>query len=132
MNPLLLAPVLEIGKSLIDRLFPDPAEKLKAEADMLVLLQTQDLQRVLGQLEINAKEAASPSFWVAGWRPGAGWCGVAGLAYASILRPVLAWIALVKGWPEPPELDTDVLLYVLGGLLGLGSFRTLERIKGKA
>lgn len=132
MNPLILAPVLEIGKSLLERFFPDPAEKAKAEMDMMVLLQTQDLQRVLGQLEINAKEAASPSVWVSGWRPGAGWCGVAGLAYAAVLRPLLAWVALINGWPEPPELDTDVLLYVLGGLLGLGSFRTLERIKGKA
>ena len=69
MNPLILGPVLEIGKSLIDRLFPDPALKAKAELDMMVLLQTQDLQRVLGQLEINAKEAANPNMFVSGWRP---------------------------------------------------------------
>lgn len=130
MNPILLGPVLEIGKSLIDRFFPDPAEKAKAEMEMMVLLQTQDLQRVLGQLEINAKEAASPSVWVSGWRPGAGWCGVAGLVYACIVQPLLTWAARIKGWPEPPEIDTDVLLYVLGGLLGLGAFRTAEKVKG--
>ena len=49
MNPLILAPVLEIGKRLIDNLFPDPTQKAKAELDMMVLLQTQDLQKVLGQ-----------------------------------------------------------------------------------
>jgi hypothetical protein len=66
MNPLLIAPILEIGKSLIDRFFPDPAERAKAELDMMVLLQTQDLQRVIAQLEVNAKEAASPHLLVAG------------------------------------------------------------------
>ena len=67
MNPLILGPILEVGKRLIDNLFPDPAAKAKAELDMMVLLQTQDLQKVMGQLEINAAEAANPNPFVAGW-----------------------------------------------------------------
>lgn len=130
MNPLILAPVLEIGKSLLERFFPDPAEKAKAEMDMMVLLQTQDLQRVLGQLEINAKEATNPSVWVSGWRPAAGWAAVAGLAYSTIVHPLLSWVALIKGWPEPPAIDTETLLYVLGGMLGLGALRSVEKVKG--
>ena len=35
----------------------------------MVLLQTRDLQRVMGQLEINAKEAVHTSIFVSGWRP---------------------------------------------------------------
>jgi hypothetical protein len=132
MNPLLLAPVLEIGKSLIERFFPDPAEKAKAEMDMMVLLQTQDLQRVLGQLEINAKEAANPSVFVAGWRPAIGWCCGAGFLWATIGHPLAAWIAAAKGWPAPPEVDNETLMYVLGGLLGLGTLRSVEKIKGAA
>lgn len=69
MNPLILGPILEVGKRLIDNLFPDPAAKAKAELDMMILLQTQDLQKVMGQLEINAAEAANPSIFVAGRRP---------------------------------------------------------------
>jgi hypothetical protein len=132
MNPLLIGPVLEIGKSLIDRLFPDPVLKAKAEMDMMVLLQTQDLQKVLGQLEINAKEAASPSIFVAGWRPAVGWCCCAGFLWATIGHPVFAWVATARGWPAPPVIDTEVLLYVLGGMLGLGTLRSVEKIKGAA
>lgn len=132
MNPLILAPVLEIGGKLLERLFPDPAQKAKAEMDMMVLLQTQDLQKVLGQLQINAAEAASTSPFVAGWRPFIGWCCGLGFLWATIGQPCLAWFASSRGWPPPPAIDTDVLLYVLGGMLGLGTLRTVEKVKGAA
>jgi dienelactone hydrolase len=129
---LILAPILEVGKSLIDRFFPDPAEKAKAEMDMMLLLQTQDLQRVIAQLEVNAKEAASPHLFVSGWRPAVGWCCGAGFLWATIGQPVFSWVAVAKGWPAPPQIDTEVLLYVLGGMLGLGSLRSIEKVKGAA
>jgi hypothetical protein len=132
LNPLILAPVLEIGRSILERVFPDPAQKAKAEADMLILLQTHDLQRVLGQLEVNAREASNPHMFVAGWRPFVGWCCGAGFLWATIGHPVFAWIASAKGWPAPPAIDTDVLLYVLGGMLGLGALRSVDKIKGVA
>ena len=132
MNPLLLGPVLEIGKRIIDNIFPDPAQKAKAELEMMVLLQTQDLQKVLGQLEVNAAEAANPHLFVAGWRPFVGWCCGLGFLWAAIGQSVFAYVAAVKGWPAPPEVDTDVLLYVLGGMLGLGTLRSVEKIKDKA
>lgn len=130
MNPLLVAPLLEVGKSLIDRFFPDPADKAKAEMDMLVLFQTQELQKVIAQLEVNAKEAASPHLFVAGWRPAIGWCCGIGFLWATLGQPVFSWLAAIKGWPAPPQIDTEVLLYVLGGLLGLGTLRSVEKIKG--
>jgi hypothetical protein len=130
MNPLLIAPLLEVGKSLLDRWFPDPVEKAKAEAQMLQLFQEQELKKVLAQLEVNAKEAASPHLFVAGWRPAVGWCCAAGFLWATIGQPVAAWVGASQGWPEPPAIDTEVLMYVLGGLLGLGGFRSLEKIKG--
>lgn len=132
MNPLILAPVLELGKSLLDRWFPDPAEKAKAEAAMLQMLQEQELRKVLAQLEVNAKEAASPHVFVAGWRPFIGWSCGAGFLWATIGQPVLAWAAAAKGWPAPPAIDADVLMYVLGGMLGLGGLRSFEKVKGAA
>lgn len=130
MNPLLIGPVLEIGKSLIERFFPDPAQKAKAEAEFLQLLQEQELKKVIAQLEVNAKEAASPHLMVAGWRPFIGWCCGLGFLWATIGQPVFSWVARSKGWPEPPAIDTEVLLYVLGGMLGLGTLRTAEKVKG--
>jgi hypothetical protein len=132
MNPLILGPVLELGKSIIGRLFPDPAEKAKAELELLKMTQEGDLKVVLAQLEINAREAQHPSLWVAGWRPGAGWAGVAGLVYVSILQPLLTWLSAAKGWPTPPVMDTDLLWAVLSGMLGIGSLRSLEKVKNVA
>jgi len=132
MNPLILGPVLEVGKRLVDNLFPDPAAKAKAELDMMVLLQTQDLQRVMGQLEINAKEAVHTSIFVSGWRPFVGWCCGIGFLWAAVGQSVFAYVARIKGWPDPPTIDTEVLMYVLGGMLGLGTLRTVEKAKGVA
>jgi hypothetical protein len=132
VNPLIIAPVLEIGKSILDRLFPDPIAKAKAEAEMLILLQTHELQKVIAQLEVNAKEAANPSPFVAGWRPFVGWCCGAGFLWATIGHPIAAWLAAAKGWPMPPSIDTETLLYVLGGMLGLGALRSVEKVKGVA
>lgn len=132
MNPLLIGPVFELGGKIIDRLFPDPAAKAAAELELLKLTQSGDLQMVLGQLEINAKEAAHPSIFVAGWRPFVGWsCGV-GLVYATVGHNLLGWLAQARGWPAPPAVDADLLIYTLGGLLGIGGLRTLEKVKGVA
>ena len=132
MNPLFIAPLITMGQSLLERWFPDPAEKAKAEADFALMLQEQDFRKVVAQLEVNAKEAASPHLFVSGWRPAVGWSCAAGFLWATIGQPVFAWVALKYGWPEPPAIDTDVLLYVLGGMLGLGSLRSVEKIKGAA
>jgi hypothetical protein len=132
MNPLLLAPLLEVGKGIIDRLFPDPEKKAAAELELLKMTQDGDLKQILAQLEINAKEAQHPSIFVAGWRPFFGWAGGAGFIYATIGQPVLAWIATVKGWPAPPTINIDLLWVVVTGLLGIGTLRSVEKVKGKA
>lgn len=132
MNPLLIGPIFELGKGLIDRWFPDPAKKAEAEAQFMLLMQEQDFKKVLGQLEVNAKEAANPSIFVAGWRPFVGWCCGLGFLWATIGQPIVTWIATARGWPAPPAIDTDVLLYVLGGMLGLGTLRSFEKSKGVA
>jgi len=131
MNPLLIAPVFDIAKGLLDRWFPDPAQKAKAEAEMYQLMQDSAMKQALAQLEVNAKEAANPSVFVAGWRPFIGWvCGVA-LAYQFIGRPVLAFgfAAYGKPLPELPGLDST-LWELLFGMLGLGTLRTFEKTKG--
>ena len=132
MNPLLLGPIFEIGKTLLDRFVPDPEKKAAAEMDLIRMAADGELKQVIAQLEINAKEAAHPSVFVSGGRPFIMWiCGV-GLAYSCIGHPLLSWFSAVKGWPLPPTVDSEVLMYVLGGLLGLGGMRTFEKTKGVA
>lgn len=131
MNPLLLGPIMEIGKSLLDRFGPeDQSEKRKAEAEFIRMAADGELKQVIAQLEINAREAAHPSIWVAGWRPYFGWVGGTAFAYVGVLKPLLAWLAAIKGWPAPPEIDTEFLWVVVSGLLGIGGLRTFEKSKG--
>jgi len=132
MNPLFLAPLLDIGKTLLDRFVPDPEKKREAEAQFLQMAMDGELKQVIAQLEINAREATHPSMWVAGWRPAVGWVGALGLFYATIGQPVLAWVSAARGWPVPPDLNVDLLWVTLSGMLGIGGLRTYEKAKGVA
>lgn len=130
MNPLLLTSVLEIGKTMLDRWFPDPEKKAAAELELLKLTQDDDLKRTLAQLEINAKEAVSPSLFVSGWRPFFGWCSGAGFLYATIGQPLITWYGASRGWAPPPEINVDLLWVVATGMLGIGGMRTFEKKVG--
>jgi len=126
MNPILI-PLLQLGSQLIERWIPDKAAQAKAEMDLLKLAGEQDFQATIKQIEVNIQEAQHQSIFVAGWRPFVGWiCGL-GLAYQAILHNLIEWLSGIYGFPVPPAPDSDVLIYVLGGLLGLGALRTYER-----
>lgn len=132
MSPLILGPLLEVGKTILDRFVPDPAKKAEAEMELLRMAADGELKQVVAQLEINAREAQHPSIFVAGWRPAFGWCGAAGFVYATILQPMLAWGAAIKGWPMPPALNMDLMWVVVTGMLGIGGLRSIEKVKGAA
>jgi hypothetical protein len=79
------------------------------------------------QTKINEAEAMHRSVFVAGWRPFIGWvCGIA-LAYNFVLRDLIIFV-MGKDF-VPPALQMDHLMTVLMGMLGLGAFRTYEKIK---
>lgn len=130
MNPLLIAPLLEVGKTLLDRFVPDPEAKRAAEAEFLKMAMEGELRETIAQLEINAREATHASVFVAGWRPFFGWAGGFAFVYATVGQPLLAWLASIKGWPVPPELNLDLLWVVVTGMLGIGGLRTFEKAKG--
>lgn len=129
MNPMILAPVLEIGKTLLDRFVPDPEAKRQAEMELIRMAADGELKQVVAQLEINAREAMHPSVFVAGWRPFFGWAGGVAFVYATIVQPLLSWGATIKGWPVPPDLNLDLLWVVVTGMLGIGGLRSLEKVK---
>ena len=70
------------------------------------------------------------NLWASGWRPFYGWVGGIGFLYTVLLQPMLAWYALLNGWPTPPALSSDVLAVVVIGVLGIGGLRTYEKQKG--
>lgn len=130
LDPLTAA--LDVGGKLIDRLWPDPATADAAKFELFKLKQSGELSQIAGQLEINKVEAANTSVFVSGWRPFVGWVCGGGLVYAFIGQPLLAWSSNIFHYPIPPNLDVSTLLTVLGGMLGLGGLRTVEKINGVA
>ena len=132
MNPLILGPILDIGRTILDRFVPDPAKKQEAEMELMRMAADGELKQVLAQLEINAREATNPSLFVSGGRPLFLWIGGAGFGYATILQPFLAWVSLIKGWPAPPDVNVDLLWVVVTGLLGIGGLRSVDKARGVA
>ena len=131
MNPL-LAPIFGLVGTVIDRLIPDKAAAEKAKLEMAAALQAQEFQIQIEQIRVNAEEAKSTNWFVAGGRPAIMWiCGFA-LAYVAIIEPIGRFIA--KVWfgyeGEFPVIDTDLTMQVLFGILGLGAYRMAEKIKG--
>ena len=138
MNPLLLSGLFDLGKGLIDRLWPDPAQKAAAQMELLKMQQSGDLAQLAAdtdlaklQIQTNIEEAKSTNWWVAGWRPAIGWVCGAGLAYAALIEPFARFAA--KVWfgytGEFPVINSELTMQILMGMLGLGAMRSVEKLK---
>lgn len=122
--------------SIVDSLHTSDEERAKialAEREL-------DQRPQLAQIAANVEQAKHPSLFVAGARPGVIWVGVAALAWTYVLHPMLMWawaLCQAKGWidastPPPPTLDTDQLMVVVTGVLGIGGLRSFDKSRGKA
>ena len=140
-----LTAAFEIGKTVINKIWPDPVAQAQELRKLEELKQTGDLaqlnahvQLMLGQLKVNEAEAQHKSIFVAGWRPFIGWVGGLALAWQFILYPMMIWvwkILQVKGLiPDgvvpPPVLDTSALFTIITGMLGIGAMRSYDKSKG--
>ena len=115
--------VADLVTTVVNKIWPDKSEQEKQElAAALTVVQ--------GQLEINKVEAAHSSIFVAGWRPASGWICNIGLLYTFLLQPLLTWLCTVAGVAQPPGIPFDALYVLLGSLLGVGTLRTVDKIKG--
>jgi Holin of 3TMs, for gene-transfer release len=129
-------------EAILNKVLPDTGAKDAAKAQLNLLAAQGALQEDLAQLQavttaqtdINKIEAASTSWWVAGWRPYIGWICGTGLAMSAIVGPLFTWITMLMGHQITFPIPTDPLLQsTLAGLLGMGHIsRTVEKIKGVA
>ena len=133
-----LAALFDLGKVAIEKIWPDPVKRAEEIRKLEEMRQRGDLEELnakvkllTGQMDINKVEAASSDRFVAGWRPFVGWvCGF-GLAYASILEPLMRFVATLRGYTgDFPVIDTSITMQVLLGMLGLGVMRMREKEKG--
>ena len=123
--------IIEIGAKLLDKIIPDKDAREKAQAELLKAAQDQDFQLALAQIKVNEEEAKSENLFKSGWRPAIGWICVFGLAYNFVIYNMLLWfINIYKLNVTPPALMSDILMELVFALLGLGSLRTFEKIKG--
>ena len=131
--------VIQGAINIIDKVIPDPAQKAAAQLAVMQLQQNGDLAKLqadtetrLAQIGVDNTEAASASLYKSGWRPTVGWVCCVGLVYQFLALPLLAWLgANVWKWTAPPSLDMGTLMTLLGGLLGLGAMRTVEKLQDK-
>lgn len=133
-----ISTALDVGGKLIDRLWPDPAQRDAAKLKLLELQQngqlaqlTQETTLAQGQLAINEKEASSSSLFVAGWRPFVGWVCGSVLAYNYLVGPFIVLVATASGARIAlPVLDVGTMMPVLLTLLGFGAYRSYEKVQG--
>jgi hypothetical protein len=117
MDPLSAA--LDIGGKLIDRLWPDPAQRAAAQVELLKLQQTGELALITAQSTVITAEANSEHWLAACWRP------ILMLTFGGLI--VARWF----GWAAP-DLSEDEYLKLWSIVeLGLGGYvigRSAEKI----
>lgn len=134
--------LIPILAQLLEKILPDPAAAADAKLKLLELAQSGELAKLeadkaitLAQIDVNKADAAGASWLQRNWRPFIGWvCGFA-LAWDTILRPMLTYgytMATGHAVPPMPTLSSEQLYSLLFGLLGLGGYRTFEKVKGAA
>jgi hypothetical protein len=142
MNPLMIGPLFELGKGLIDRIFPDKvaqaAQRNQAEMELMALQQKGDIEAVAQQLSAIIAEAQSADPWTSRARPS--------FLYVMYLMIVIA-IPFAVMWAFYPEVGDrmatglqkwlaaipDALWALFGaGYLGYTGARTWEKSKGAA
>jgi len=119
------------AKEKLNNLTPDQVVALKGldlEFQKQITAQIQNLSSIdIAQNQTNQIEASSPNYFISGWRPASGWVCAIALFNDSVLRQILSiWhITFIP-------MDTSLITQVLFGMLGIGTLRTYEKIKGVA
>ncbi len=83
--------------------------------------------------QANVEASKHPSMFVSGARPALLWLSVIGIGWQTIFLPVASWaVAIWAPEVELPAINTEGLMTLTLSLLGLGSMRTVEKLKGTA
>jgi|TARA_R110002167_G_scaffold6249_9_gene28565 hypothetical protein len=106
----------------LDKVFTSDDERLTHAEVLERIKQTPSL----AQIDVNKTEAGHRSVFIAGWRPAVGWVCALGLANAFLVNPWIMWVTGKSG----PELPLSIMMELVLALLGLGTLRTFEKLKG--
>lgn len=109
---------LDIGTSLIERLWPDPAQQADAKLKLLSLQQSGDLAKITASANIIIAEASSDSWLAKSWRP------ILMLTFGALITA--RWF----GWAAPNLSQAEYLKLWDIVELGLGGYvigRSVEK-----
>jgi len=131
MNPLdLLSGITPIVNKVLD-LIPDPNAKARAEAEMQAELLKYAAEQSAQQSEVNKVEAANANLFVSGWRPAIGWTCALAFMFMYVVAPLATWVAAFFNHLVPiPQFDTNALMSLTTGMLGLGAMRSFDKKQG--
>lgn len=132
--PLIGDIVDEVGET-VRHLIPSKKDKQAFDLEMARIKDAAEAREVAlqqGQIETNKIEAAHKSVFVAGWRPGLGWVGVAGAAVGFVVVPLgqmatAWWRGLIV-----PDYPMENLLVLITWMLGQSGIRSFDLLKGTA
>ena len=110
---------------LLDKFIPDVDQKAKLAHDIATMSEKHAQEIALAQIKVNEAEAKG-NWFQSSWRPAIAWVCVLGFLVNFLVSPICAGFGVVI-----PQADTGTMLPVLLGMLGLGTMRTVERLKGK-
>ena len=130
--------ILQLAQSLVtpitgllDKFIEDKDQKAALAHEIATIADKQANEQAVAQIELNKVEAAHQSMFVAGWRPSIGWVCSLAMLLNFILIPFINLGLDFAGLELNLDLiDMETMLPVLFSMLGLGSMRTAEKIKG--
>lgn len=131
---------LPLITNLLDKIIPDRGAADAAKLELVRMAQAGELAELTASTDIakaqaatNTAEATNASIFVSGWRPCVGWICALALGFKYIGGPVLVIVGAAFGATiELPDIDAGEIMPLLVGMLGLGSLRTIEKLKDKA
>ena len=138
MDPMTIGGIFSIGGKLIDKIFPDPEQRAKAQIELLKMQQDGELDQIKTQLSAIMAEAQSADPWTSRARPSFLYVVYILLLWSipmgvlTIFRPeaALAFTAGFKVWMGaiPDSILTLFGTVMTGYVLG----RSWEKVKGAA
>ena len=126
----MLANLIGPATQLLDKFIEDKDQKAALAHEISTMAERHAQELAKGQIEVNKMEAASSSMFVAGWRPAVGWICALGFASNFILIPMANFVlSLASIDVQIGMIDTTQMTPVLMGMLGLGTLRTVEKVR---
>lgn len=147
-----ISAAFDLGKTAIERIWPDPIrraeelrklEELKQKGDLAEL--NAHVQLMLAQTKINLEDAKSANRFQNSWRPSIGWVGAISIALMYIPKAIVMtyiWtvqaITILDSWdkksqlaiPDFPDLGVSDIIGLLVSMLGVAAMRSYDKSKG--